>query len=147
MNPAPYSKISTKRKSSETAKVSKETKEQSETSDKTAEFIKKNWPAALLVAGTAVGAAIWLTSKYLRNKKAREREIELKMEQVENETMSQSDPTVAMLEHGSYLGRIAGDEVQKATEEIVLHIENPDEKEIFKTLGEVAQIETKNRKT
>lgn len=126
--------------------MSKEIKKSGEASDKTAEFIKKNWPAALLVAGTAVGAAIWLTSRYLRNKKTRAREIELKMEQVESETKDLSDPTVAMLEHGSYLGRIAGEEVKEAADEIASHIEKPEEKEIFKTLGEVAQLEAKQRK-
>ncbi len=125
--------------------MGKEIENSGETSKKTAEFIKKNWPAALLIAGTAVGAAIWLTSRYLRNKKTREKEIELKLEQVENETRDGIDPTVTMLEHGSYLGRIAGDEVKQATEEIAMHIEKPEEKEIFKTLGEVAQIESKNR--
>lgn len=116
-----------------------------ESPDKTSEFVKKNWPVALVITGTVVGAAIWLTARYLRKKKERDASMDRNLKQIENEATTSQDPTVTMLENGTLLGSIVGDEAAKAAEELEKHIENPEQKEVFETLGHVASIEAKNR--
>lgn len=118
---------------------------QSESADKTREFVKKNWPIALVVTGTVVGAAVWLTARYLRKKKEREMSMDRNLEQIENEATTSQDPTVTLLENGTFLGSVAGEEVNDATIELEKHLENTEEREAIKTLGQIASIETKNR--
>lgn len=122
-----------------------ESEPQSESSDKTHEFVKKNWSIALVVTGTVVGAAVWLTARYLRKKKERERSMDQNLEQIENEATTSQDPTVTLLEHGTYLGSVAGEEVNDATKELEKHLEKTEEREAIKTLGQIASIESKNR--
>ena len=117
----------------------------SESPDKTRDFVKKNWPIALVVTGTVVGAAVWLTARYLRKKKEREITMDRNLEQVENEAATSQDPTVTILENGTLLGNIAGEEVISATIELEKHLEKTEEREVIKTLGQVASIEAKNR--
>ena len=118
----------------------------SEHGGKTKEFIKKNWPIALAVSGAAgvVGATVWLTARYLRNKKQREIQIDAVLKGVEDEIEATSDGTVAMLETGTYLGEIAGEEGLIATDELADQADDPETKAALKMLKEVI-VQNKRR--
>lgn len=117
----------------------------SESSDKTRDFVKKNWPLALVVTGTVVGAAVWLTARYLRKKREREKSVDNNLEQIENEAITGQDPTVTLLENGAFLANIAGEEVKDATTELQKHVDSVEGKEVISTLGQIASIEAKTR--
>lgn len=114
--------------------------------EKARDFVKRNWPMAILITGGVVAGAVWLTAKYLRHKKDREKSMEMNLRQVEAEAQTAGkDTTSVMLESGTFLGNVAGAEVKEATDELREHIDDPEHRQIFETLGNVAEIEAKSK--
>ncbi len=110
------------------------------------EFVKKYWPIGLAVAGAgAVGAAIWMTARYLRNKHIKETEMAKSLEMVEQEAMESLDPTATMLETGSYLGHVAGQEAADTAMKLAHSMPDDETRLIMETLGTVAQMEAKKK--
>lgn len=106
-------------------------------------FVKNNWPLALVITGTAVGAAIWLTARYLRKRKERDQQVDRNLEQIELEAGLNIHPNVMLLEGGSLLAHIAGDEVAEVTSELGIHIEHEAGREAIQTLGRIAANDTR----
>jgi len=96
-------------------------------------FIENNWSKALMLAGAAgmVGAAVWLTARYLRFSKKRT-EVELG-----------SDETSVILETGTYLGDISGEEGRKALIDLAKNMDDEQAIEALKTLREVLNVTKK----
>lgn len=113
--------------------------------DKTKKFVKKYWPLAVAIAGAAglVGAAVWLTARYLRESKKRDLLYDKALETVENEIEATSSQSAALLESGSYLGKISGDEGRKAITELANSTEDQEDKEAFEVLKDVIALEKK----
>lgn len=115
---------------------------------KAKDFVKKNWPLALAFAGAAgaVGAAVWLTARYLREKKKREalEDEALRLAEIEVEQMS--DPTAVMLETGSYLGEVSGDEAVSAAEELSHNTDDPDARDALQVLKHVSTMGSSSNK-
>jgi len=120
---------------------------QSEYQCKTGEFIKKNWPIALVIAGSAgaIGAAVWLTARYLREKEKRNDLDDQALRLIESEVEVTSDPTVVLLETGTYLGQITGHEANQAALELAMISDDPEAKEAFSILGKVNMIDSNLR--
>ena len=117
-------------------------------SPKTKEFIKKNWPVALAIAGAAgaIGASVWLTARFLREKKEREEKVDTALKLIEREVEEMSDPTAIILETGSYLSRVGGRETVEAAEELARNVDDPEAKNALEVLGNVSSIESQHRK-
>lgn len=113
--------------------------------EKTKLFVDKYWKTALLIAGAAgvVGAAVWMTARYLREKKQRDVLYDQALENVENEVESTSSEASVILNTGSYLGQISGDEGRQAIADLANSTENEDDKVAFQVLREVIDIEKK----
>lgn len=109
------------------------------------EFVKKNWPAAVFFTGTVVGAAIWITSRYLRHKKERANEVERNLKQIESEAETSLYPVETMLELGGHLAKTMGDEAAVAAEELKDHVTDEEGKKALDLLKEVAKMEAKNK--
>lgn len=110
--------------------------------DKTKKFVKKYWPAAIAIAGAAglVGAAVWLTARYLRESKKRDELFDNALETVEDEVEATDSQATALLASGSYLGKISGEEGRQAVADLGRNTETQEEKEAFEVLKEVIDI-------
>lgn len=115
-------------------------------SGKTKEFVRDHWPLALLATGTVVGAAIWITARYLRKRKARDQEIDLGLAQAENEAIITS-PDVALLELGTFVTQLTGEEAVHAANELEEHLPDSEAQDAMATLGQIAanEISSMNR--
>ncbi len=113
--------------------------------DKVKRFVKDYWPLAVTIAGAAgvVGAAVWMTARYLRESKKRDRLYDKSLETVENEIESGTSQSAALLESGLYLGKISGEEGARAVTELAGGMEEGDEKEAFGVLREIIEIDKK----
>jgi predicted RND superfamily exporter protein len=111
----------------------------------TREFVKKNWPYALIIGGTVVGAAIWITARYLKEKKPKTSEAYINLKQVEDEVEASRDKTAVLLETGSHLGKIAGDDLEEATKDLKAHIQDMSAHEILDVLRDLSRIEANKR--
>lgn len=112
----------------------------------TKEFVKKNWPYALVIGGTLAGAAVWITARYLKQRKSRESEAYINLDQIEQEVQSSTDKAAVILETGSQLEKVAGNELEIAVRELKEHIHDMDAQEIFEVLSNLARIEGNRRK-
>jgi len=113
--------------------------------ENTKSFIKNYWPKAMMIAGGAglVGAAVWLTARYLRESKKRSRLKELELLNVEREVEASSDQMAVLLETGTYLGDISGEDGKKALVELVESTDNDQAKEALEVLREVISVDGK----
>lgn len=113
--------------------------------DKTKKFIEKNWPLAVTIAGAAglVGASIWLTARYLREKKKRDSLYDEALRTVEKEVEATSSELAVILETGSFLGQISGDEGKQAIDELAVNTDSEEGKEAFQVLKEVIETDKK----
>lgn len=113
--------------------------------EKTRRFVKKYWPLAVGIAGAAgvVGAAVWLTARYLRESKKRDQLYDKALETVENEIESTTSQSAALLESGSYLGKISGEEGRRAISELAESSEKQEDKDAFEVLRDVIDIDQK----
>ncbi len=112
----------------------------------TKKFIEKYWPTALAVAGAAgaIGGAIWLTARYLREKKNKTKAQDITLECIESEVeMSQSE-TVALLETGTYLGEVSGEEGKRALIELANQMDDEEAVQALELLKEVIKIGKKS---
>ncbi|KKT72325.1 MAG: hypothetical protein UX02_C0009G0002 [Candidatus Moranbacteria bacterium GW2011_GWC1_45_18] len=108
-------------------------------------FIENNWSKALMLAGAAgmVGAAVWLTARYLRFSKKRTEIEDRNLRLVENEVELGSDETSVILETGTYLGDISGEEGRKALIDLAKNMDDEQAIEALKTLREVLNVTKK----
>lgn len=106
---------------------------------KTKEFLKKHWPIAVVAGTTIVGAAIWLTARYIRNKNKRSIAQDRELSLIEEEAVEGKDPSIILLETGSYLGKVAGDEAEQAARTLAEHIESEEVKETLITLSQITK--------
>ena len=99
----------------------------------------------MMIAGGAglVGAAVWLTARYLRESKKRSRLKELELLNVEREVEASSDQMAVLLETGTYLGDISGEDGKKALVELVESTDNDQAKEALEVLREVISVDGK----
>lgn len=113
--------------------------------DKVKRFVRDYWPLAVTVAGAAgvVGAAVWMTARYLRESKKRDRLYDKALETVEKEVAATDSQSAVLLETGSYLGKISGEEGKQAIDDLGRNIETEKEKEAFAVLQEVIGMEKK----
>ena len=113
--------------------------------EKTKKFVEKNWRIALVIAGAAgaVGEAIWLTARYLREKRKRDINHESALRMIEDEVEASKGKTAVVLETGTYLGQIAGEEGEVAMSELSSQMEEGEAKEALEVLKSVI---TANRK-
>ncbi len=110
--------------------------------EKTKKFIEKNWSTALLVAGAAgvIGATVWLTARYLREKKKREAKEEHALKLVEKEVEASSSPSIVLLETGTYLWEVSGEDAKKALIELAMEMDDDQAKEALELLHNVIEI-------
>jgi len=122
--------------------------ETGEHSNKTREFVRKNWPVALVVAGAAgaIGAAVWMTARYLREKSIREAKEEHELLLIEKDVERMTDPTVIMLESGAYLGQLTGNEAKEAAAELAQYTEDEEAKDALNVLEQVTSFESKKKR-
>lgn len=112
--------------------------------NKTQDFVKKYWPV-IAVAG-AVGAAIWLTARYIKEKKHKDSDEFKALGQIEEEALASTDETSAILETGTQLTKIAGQEVVSAAKELSEHLDDPKAKSTLEVLDNIASMQ-KNKKS
>lgn len=114
-------------------------------SEKVARFVKKNWPIAVGIVGAAgvVGAAVWLTTKYLREKRNGDARYNQALKQIGEEVTSVMNEPAALLESGAYLGRVAGAEGAKAVEELAEGTETEECKDALMVLKDVMALSEK----
>ncbi len=110
--------------------------------EKTKRFIEKYWPTALAVAGAAgaIGGAIWLTARYLREKKNKSEALDNTLKNIETEVEMSGNETVALLETGTYLGEVSGEEGKRALIELASQMDDEEAKEAFDLINEVIKI-------
>jgi hypothetical protein len=115
--------------------------------EKTKRFVKKNWPLAVAIAGAAglAGAAVWLTARYLRESKKRDAKYDGALEVVENEVETTTSESAALLESGSYLGKISGEEGERAIDELAENTESLEGKDAFEVLKDVVRMGKRGR--
>ena len=125
--------------------MSKRVEIEARASEKVRKFVNKNWPVAVGIVGAAgvVGAAVWLTARYLRQKKRRDVLFDQGLEQIEYEVQNVSNEPAALLESGSYLGKLAGVEGAKAVDELANSAETEELKEALSVLKEVMSMRGK----
>lgn len=123
-------------------------KEDQESSKRIKEFLEEYWPLALTVAGAvgAVGAAVWLTARYLRQKNHHDKDKNAALQLAEIEVETSQDPTAVILETGAYLGQVAGKEAGEAAAELSNHVNDPDTKIALQVLSTVAGEEQSHPK-
>lgn len=119
--------------------MSKELDQDGGSEEQTKKFTEKYWPTALAVAGAAgaIGAAIWLTARYLREKKTRHGNQEIALKNIESEVESTEDAAVVLLETGTYLGDVTGDEGRKALMDLASQMDDKQAIEALELLKEV----------
>lgn len=123
--------------------MSRRSKEFGEQGEATREFVHKYWPLAVVATATAVGAAVWLTARYLRSKKQREEHVEANLKQAQREATIPLDDTAMLLEVGAYLPTIVpAAEVYDATTAIGEHLDDEDGRNALTTLGQIAVNDT-----
>lgn len=98
-------------------------------------FVKKNWPWLLGAGLSIAGVAIWLTGKYLLERKKRKAEEVAMLEGIIADGVEGDDQTAAVLVNGQELGRVLGDEAVEAATELEGEVEDPNLKA---ALGAVA---------
>lgn len=115
------------------------------------EFLHKYWPGILagtVAAGTAVGVAIFLTARYLKEREEQSAVIDLKklaaLEQIEQESVNNTSDMHKLLETGTGLGR-AGGEVAVSDAAIMLasEVDSPEVAEILDALSAVVKTNSK----
>lgn len=114
--------------------------------ESTREFVKKHWPK-LIVAGTVVGATVWLVARFIKQRKISNSSEYIALSELENEALSSTDETSILLETGEHLTQIVTSEIKEATEELSTHIENEKGKSALSVLSEMAKIQDKNKKS
>lgn len=120
-------------------------KEPEKEAGKAAEFVKRYWPHALIVSGTA-GALVWLTARYLKEKKSRTISEKNALTLVEEEAESTRDNTVVLLETGASLGKLASkEEITEATDTIAKNVNDMNSKEILDAIRQLAIQEYERR--
>lgn len=88
------------------------------------EFLAKHWPAILTAAGVA-GAAIYLTARYLLEKKAKSEEDRRELTILAEDGLRTKDDAIAFLEGGESLARtVGGEEASRAASELADHVED-----------------------
>lgn len=112
---------------------------------KTSEFVKKNWQT-LVVAGTVVGATVWLVARFIKQRKNSNSPEYIALSELENEALSSSDETSILLETGTHLTKIVGDEIIDATEELSQHIDNEKGKSTLDVLNGMVNSQPKNKR-
>ena len=114
-----------------------------EQSSNARDFIENNWPMAQAAAGDSgsIGAAIWLTARYLRENNNWEDNRDEELELVEIEVSVPRDRTIIVLEAGMYLRKIAGIEAEMAVELLAEQSEITEASEALEMLGYVVGLE------
>lgn len=114
-----------------------------EQSSDTRDFINNNWPMAQAAAGDSgsIGAAIWLTARYLRENYTWEAIQEQELELVESEVTFTTDPTIVVLETGLYLRQIAGKRTEAIIKLLTEQSEIVEASESLEMLGHIVGIE------
>ncbi len=122
-------------------------KNESEVSEEnqTKKFIEKYWPTALIVAGTAgaIGASIWLAARYLRERKNKLGQRDIALERIEAEVEMSGDESSALLETGTYLGGLAGEDEKLALIELASEMDDEQAREALELLNQVIKIDRK----
>lgn len=113
--------------------------------DKIKRFVRDYWPLAVTIAGAAgiVGAAVWMTARYLRESKKRDQMYDKSLETVEKEIEGGTSQSAALLESGVYLGKISGNEGSQAASDLASSMEKGEEREAFGVLREIIEIDKK----
>lgn len=116
------------------------------------EFLRKYWPgflAGTVAAGAAVGVAIFLTARYLREREEQSAVIDLRkleaLEQIERETeMEKISGTHMLLETGTGLGSAGGGKVTSdVAAMLATEIEDPVVAEALDALSAVVKTNAK----
>ncbi len=81
-----------------------------------------------------------MTARYLREKKKRESEEEKALKLVEKEVEASSSPSTVLLETGTYLGEISGEDAKKALIELAKEMDDEQAKEALELLKNVIDI-------
>jgi hypothetical protein len=113
--------------------------------EKTREFVKKYWPS-LIVAGTVVGATVWLVAHYIKQRKIKDSPEFNALSELESEALSSTDETSILLETGSHLTKIMGREIKDATEELSQHLDNEKAKSTLSVLNQIEMSQSRNKK-
>lgn len=115
------------------------------------EFLRKYWPGILagtVAAGTAVGVAIFLTARYLKEREEQSAVIDLKklaaLEQIERESVGKASDMHLLLETGTGLGRAGGGvAVSDVATMLSLEVESPEVAEVLDALSAVVKTNSK----
>ena len=112
------------------------------TGEQTKKFIEKYWPTALAVAGAAgaIGGAIWLTARYLREKKNKSLAQDNTLKNIETEVEMTENEGVVLLETGTYLGDVSGEEGKKALMDLASQMDDDEAVQALELLREVIEI-------
>lgn len=100
----------------------------------------------MVVAGTVVGATVWLVARFIKQRKNSNSPEYIALSELENEALSSSDETSILLETGTHLTKIVGDEIIDATEELSQHIDNEKGKSTLDVLNGMVNSQPKNKR-
>lgn len=115
-------------------------------SEKVDDFVRRYWPVAIATVGvvSTIGVAVWLTARYLREKKGLDNKIDQALAGLEDEVLCAKDDQALLLESASYLAQISGKEAVEATQELASHVPDAESSEILETIGGIAEINLKS---
>jgi len=106
-------------------------------------FIAKNWPA-ILGAGSAASAAVYLTAKFLIKKRQSNKNKYIRidhLEELSEEVIAQRSSAHALLEEGQALAQTAGkQETSSAAQELAKNTDNPELAEALTTFSHTSKI-------
>ena len=119
--------------------------EKKDSQNKTSEFVKKHWPT-LVVAGTVVGATVWLVARFIKQKRNSNSSEYIALSELENEALSTTDETSILLETGTHLTKIAGNEIKEVTEELSQHITDEKGKSALDVLNGMVKNQSKKQR-
>ena len=115
-------------------------------SEKVDDFVRRYWPVALAAVGVAstIGAAVWLTARYLRERKNCDERLDKALANLEEEALCSTDDSALLLESGTYLARVSGFDAVRAAQELASHVPDENGSEVIETLGGIADVELKS---
>ena len=116
--------------------------------NKAKEFIREHWrELAVGTAGvTAVGVAVWLLSRYLRQKRTRTREEIAEFDIVEASVGAGIADSPLLIESGEHLAQVVGEEAVSAAEELAGQVPDFRVGEALEAMSEVAKKRKRLRK-
>lgn len=108
-------------------------------------FIRRHWPIAAALGVGAIGVALWLVSRYVRERGKKDPKDIQALDRIEDEALRPQMPdAVKILETGVELHGIAGDVPAVATE-LSVHVDDPVVADALTTIGGAVALESRNR--